>query len=277
MASARNSSHQVNETFDQMVQDLICHLCQRYPQPEDQRWYKCSEYHHICQYCVESQKIEKCSCQGNISKKVDKMTEALLRLKTWMIKCPYCSESHFRENINVHKSECARAGRVVPCILANYDGSKKCSLKTRYEDILLHYDSVHRRMPIIENGETRTGGNRMKSDVTDHYAIWPKKTEAYGRVFIRSAIARNGVFYEWIQLLGSPSDAKEFIYSLEYKGPKSTHVYLGEVASIDDNLETIIATGKCSSIGFESFKYQFMDANTTKHTSCITIKKHDEH
>ena len=25
----------------------------------------------------------------------------------------------------------------------------------------------------------RTGGNRMKSDVTDHYAIWPKKTEAY--------------------------------------------------------------------------------------------------
>ena len=34
-----------------------------------------------------------------------------------------------------------------------------------------------------------------------------------------------------------------------------------------DWLETTISSGKSLSIGFESFKYQFMEANTTRHTS----------
>ena len=102
--------------------------------------------------------------------------------------------------------------------------------------------------------------------------LFPAKIEAYGKVFIRSAVTRDGIFYEWVTLIGSPLEAKEFTFRLDYKGSKSVFVYFGRVASMDETLDSIITSGKCSCIGFEPFKNQFMKENTS-HSSRVTIKK----
>ena len=136
-------------------------------------------------------------------------------------------------------------------------------------------------MKVIENGTTQTIKKRMWKDIP-RFKVRPLKIEAYGRVFITQAATNDQVFYQWVKLLGSPSEAKDFLFNLDYKGPVSTHVYFGKVASIDDTMEDVISSGKSSSIGFTIFKNQFMencnDENyaTLNYSWSITIKKLDE-
>ena len=266
----------VDETLEQLIEDLTCQLCGRSPRPEDQRWYRCSELHHICELCVEIRKMESiasCSCQAMISKKIDKVTEALMKLKTWKFKCRHCFESFAREDFDVHESGCDQ--RLVPCLVADYNETK-CSLMVKLVDILLHFESTHQKISVCRSGVTyTTKGNCSKSNLTN-FTLSPSKSVAYGKIFIRSAVTKDGVLYAWVKLIGPPSEAKEFMFSLEYNGSRSTHVYLGDVASVDETLDSIIKSGKCSSIGFESFKHQFMKGNTSKFSSSVTIKKIDE-
>ena len=269
----------MDETFDQMVQDLVCQLCEGYPNPDDERWYKCSDHHHICQSCVESEKMEKCSCQENILKKVDKMTEMLLKMENLKFKCCYCSASFVRGDKNAHNSGCDK--RFVPCLYADYNEPYKCTAMVRLDYILDHFESMHReQIRTLKNGKTyvSTVLEPKANLIRNKLSTIPRKIEAFGKYFIRTACERNGVLYEWIRLIGSPSEAENYLFSLEYKGSASTHVYLGKVASIDETLESIITSGKCSSIGFETFVHQFLDgtASELKITSNITIKKHDE-
>ena len=134
----------------------------------------------------------------------------------------------------------------------------------------------------MKNGTTQTIKKRMWKDIPDGFTGRPLKIEAYGRVFITQAATKDQVFYQWVKLLGSPSEAEGFLFSLEYKGPGSTHVYFGKVAAIDDTMDNVISSGKSSSIGFTIFKNQIMencnDENyaTLNYSWSITIKKLDE-
>ena len=75
------------------------------------------------------------------------------------------------------------------------------------------------------------------------------------------------------------SEAEEFVFNVEHKGPKSTLAYFGKVASIDETFNSIISSGKCSAFGSEVFKTQFMVDNREKKTCecsyAVTIKKLD--
>ena len=180
-----NRTHDgVDETLEQLIEDLTCQLCGRSPRPEDQRWYRCSELHHICELCVEIRKmesIESCSCQAMISKKIDKVTEALMKLKTWKFKCRHCFESFAREDFNVHESGCDQ--RLVPCLVADYNETK-CSLMVKLVDILLHFESTHQKISVCRSGVTyTTKGNCSKSNLTN-FTLSPSKIVAYGKIFI---------------------------------------------------------------------------------------------
>ena len=96
--------------------------------------------------------------------------------------------------------------------------------------------------------------------------------QAFGKIFISSAESKNGVLYEWLQLLGPTEEAEKFIFCLEYEGECSTHAFFGKVSSIDETQDAIIASGKCSSIGFETFKTQFM-MNDCSYWYRVTIKE----
>ena len=272
------AKHQeMDETFDQIVKDMICQLCRGYPKPEDQRWYKCSQLHHICQLCVESKKMDKCSCQGTIVKKVDKMTEALLKLKTLKFKCRHCSGTFIRGDINNHESGCDQ--RLVPCPNSNFIGPLKCNEMVELDKIWVHCVSIHNPVAVFRNGENciatvEPSNNGTKSTKLSllNYCLTPMMIEAYGKVFMRCAVTKDGIYYDWVQLVGPSSEAQNFMFSLEYKGPKSTNVYMGEVAAIDESLEVIIASGKCNCLPFGHFKKQFLEEDLS-YTSSVTIKK----
>ena len=74
--------------------------------------------------------------------------------------------------------------------------------------------------------------NTTSSELTDiNIPRLGDKIEAFGKVFLTMATTKNGIMYDWVQLLGSPSEAEEFIFNVEYQGPKCTHAFFGEVAS----------------------------------------------
>ena len=181
-----------------------------------------------------------------------------------------------------HDSECIQ--RLVPCPFAQtFMGQyNECNERIKFKNLFRHCESKHGKMEVMKNGTSKTHKERMSRDIP-FFTTWPVKIEAYGRVFITEAATKDQVFYQWVKLLGSPSEAEGFLFSLEYKGPGSTHVYFGKVAAIDDTMDNVISSGKSSSFGFRIFKNQFMEdwdgANTIAtidYSWSITVKKLDE-
>ena len=271
MAAAKSSDFQkLNEAVDEIVDGLICKICLGFPKPGQPRWYKCSALHYICQSCVESKKFDRCWCKKKISKKVDKVTETLLKLETLKFKCQFCMESFTSGAITCHEIECTQ--RLVMC---PFD---ICGKMVKFQDVLSHYDSAHDKIYKVTSGSNQMiSYNGLKASNVN-YCRNAEKIEAFGKVFLSMSTVKDGIMYDWVQLLGLPSEAADFVFSLEYKGPKTTLAFFGEVASIDETLDLIISRGKCSTIGSEVFKTQFMvdKKKTCEYSYVITIKNLDE-
>ena len=147
---------------------------------------------------------------------------ALLQRLTFTSQCNHCSGR------NSHNSDCTQ--RLVPCPYAY--PNKLCDERFKFANFLRDYESKHGKMFVMENGASKTTMGKLTKSSLSQYSTSPVKIEAYGKVFISSSITMGEVYYQWVKLLGSPSEAKDFLFSLEYKGPKCTHVFLGEVASM---------------------------------------------
>jgi len=149
----------------------------------------------------------------------------------------------------------------------------------KFQDVLDHCESSHDVAHEVMNGVSAYAFNGTSPTQRDFYHVaW--KIEAFGKVFLTSAMTENGTLYEWVQLLGPPSESKDFVFNVEYKGPECTHAFFGKVASIDDSFNSIISSGKCSTVNYEVFKTQFIeidiDRNSCKYSFTISIKKLDE-
>ena len=278
MATKSIEFEELNQAMDEIMEDLVCRICQDFPRPWQPRWYKCSENHQICQYCVEVKLYGKCQCEGKISKKADKMTEAILKLNTTKFKCRHCREKCTKETLQSHESECNQ--RLVPCPA---DGCREMVI---LELIWHHYEWEHWiilnkvKVTLILNTINGLSYNLTLPPSWNKSRLdFPRnaiKFEAYGKVFLSSVVTINGVLHEWVQLIGSRSDAEEYVFSLEYKGPKNTNFFLGEVSAIDDTVEEIVTSGKSATIGFESFKAQFIEGDPCKFSWTTTVKKLEE-
>ena len=281
MASAKSFDFQeLNETVDEIVQDLVCQMCQGFPKPGQPRWYKCSNLHYICQSCVEFKKMDKCSrtCKKKISKNADKVTESILKMKTLKFKCQYCNGRFASQDITFHESECAQ--RLVPCPFVSNGDVNGCNSEVKFQDVLTHYELSHCKLKEATNGTSRVPVYSGTVSTKERIYRSANKIEAFGKMFLNSAVIRNGIWHDWVVMLGLPSEAKEFVFSVEYKGPKCTHVFLGEVSSVDETFNSIISSGKCSTIGYQAFKTQFMtddvETDSCKYSYTITIEKLDE-
>ena len=102
------SFEDLNKTFTDMRNDLICQLCETIPGPRKTQWFRCMELHQICQDCQS--KNEKCSCGQPILKKHCKMTEKLLSTKRMRLNCKNtkngCQEVLADVALEDHESEC---------------------------------------------------------------------------------------------------------------------------------------------------------------------------
>merc|ERR1712062_168161 len=68
--------------------------------------------------------------------------------------------------------------------------------------------------------------------------------------------------HHWIQIYGSPSEAKNYSYTLEYyndtKTPKVALSITDQVVSIDETFDKIIEKGKCLAISRKLFEKRFL-------------------
>ena len=138
-------------------------------------------------------------------------------------------------------------------------------------------------LDILTNGSMTYAVFNSPSSALTEFCRPGRLIKAYGKEFLNFAETKNGTLYEYVQLLGSPSGAEEFIFNVEYKGPKCTHAFFGEVASPEETFDSIVSSGKCSTINSEVFKTQFMEDFTDsesrdlcRYSYAITIKKLNE-
>ena len=86
-----------------------------------------------------------------------------------------------------------------------------------------------------------------------------------GRIFVFNGFQsiENETVYYWIQLIGSPSEAKNYSYMFVLHGnrPNVYNVYYGEVNSINETSEDIVGLGKYFGIKIDALKAQFMNEN----------------
>ena len=81
--------------------------------------------------------------------------------------------------------------------------------------------------------------------------------------FIVVAKIQNDVFYHWIHFLGSPQEAKKFLYTFVYinKTTKASNVYTNQMVSIDETSGAIIENGDCYGIPRKLFLKHFVREN----------------
>ena len=140
---------------------------------------------------------------------------------------------------NSHDSDCDQ--RLVPCPFSY--PNHPCKERFTFMNLLRNFEMKHGQIGVMKNGATK------KNSIN-----FPVKIEAFGRVFITTSMTRKGVYYQWVKLVGSASEAKDFVFSLECKGSKTTHTFMGDVASIDDNtVKKVISSGTC--VSFECVLY----------------------
>ena len=225
---------------------IVCHICETPARPGKTRWYRCHNLHQICQECKETNGKEKCSCNQPILIVHCEWTEKFLKkIKGSKLSCKNtkngCKEVFHENNLEEHESECRY--RVVPCM----HSKTGCEAKLTLQNVIQHYEKEHLKdgLQSIENNL-----KRVSSQITN------VKMDLNGRLFILKGHIFNGITFAWVHILGSPKEAKHFTYTLKLFGSKSTIMYVGKVAAIDESFQTLHKAGKCFTFEYKSLKVQ---------------------
>ena len=99
-----------------------------------------------------------------------------------------------------------------------------------------------------------------------NFTLMPVKFQYDKYVFVCIGKGKDGMFYHWLQMIGSVSEAKNYTYTLEYFGngaSKTNCKFTGKVFAIDEPGEEIIAKEKCFGISYGFFKRHFFDWDCT--------------
>ena len=235
--------------FDQiLIEQLKCQICENGVRAGKHRWYSCSKAHKICQDCKEVKEKKKCSCNKIIANEFCPMTEALLSAE----KMRFRSENHSRgcqvilneENMIAHEAVCNF--RMVKC--PHFTCTDKVSFHVLNDHIKANHpwkmrEGTNFTLDQLTKASVAIPHNpRFKSDIV---FILVKDAGT----FIIQAKVQNDVFYHWIQFVGSPLEAKNFYYTIEYKNEEKTPpthcLYTGQMTSIDETADSIIENGNC--------------------------------
>ena len=227
---------------------IVCHICETPARPGKTRWYRCHNLHQICQECKETNGKEKCYCNQPILIVYCEWTEKFLKkIKGSKLNCKNtkngCKETFHENALEDHELECLF--RLVPCM----ESKSGCEAKLTLQNVIQHYEKEHLKdgLQSIENKLKRVGGS-----------ITNVKMDLNGNVFIvKGQIFGNKTAILWVYILGSPKEAKHFTYTLKLFGSKSTIMYVGKVAAIDESFDTLYMAGKCFTFQFDTFKDQF--------------------
>ena len=137
-----------------------------------------------------------------------------------------CTEALVENALGEHESECIY--RTVPCLYEEVGGGQ-CSMLMCHE-VIQHYENEHNDEEFLPNI------NLSKIDTWNMDEI-----------------------YQWVYILGSPTEAKNYSYTLKLIGAKSEISFKGKVAAIDESFDDLFESGKCFSILHKAFMTHFLD------------------
>ena len=243
-----------SEFVDTLTEQLKCHICESGPKAGKPRWYKCSNSaHQICQDCKEVKDVKVCRCQSLIfNTSVCKVIESLLKVKKMRFTCENhgrgCQESSDQESMIFHQTECIY--RIVNC------PSLQCESKVPFHEVLDHMngnDNCIRKIDeqLLVNASRKNIADFLGKPVGSYikFSLFPVKLQMAGHTFFSIGQLKDGTFYHWIHFVGSPDEAKNYVYTLEYIGNDNrSSSYSGPVTSIDETSDTIISKGLCQTI-----------------------------
>ena len=286
MTSARDVSQILSEL-------LKCEACGIGPSIGKYRWYQhghesviisetvknLSEIHYMCQDCIDAQQNVnvRCECNERMSKVHCRITEELLKLESMRFKCVHvsrgCQQSLSETAMKSHQEECAY--RLVNCPLFN------CVSKVPFHELHQHLDNSNHWLAEFSHRLRRYQCGRIWIELNFGFfeapvLLQPCKIVYDDKVFVLNGFQRvkNETLYHWIQLIGSPNEAKNYSYSLCLKGnePNVFNVFDRNLNSIDESSKEIVKSGKCFRIKFDTLKARFLNENR-RYNFSISIRK----
>ena len=241
-------------------EELKCFICDNGAMAGKHHWYKCMEGHMICQDCKEVKEMKKCSCNKSFVKGHCKMTEALLKVDKMRFKCKNlirgCQETMNEEDMIFHQSECIY--RLVE--------SPRYLSRCPYDDFEYSFhkliDDMKGRDEISEVEIEMSFQVKTSFDVVLYcFCIMkPVMIVIDGNVFFYVMHYRDKMFHSWIYLHGSPLQAKNYSYTLEYKNEENTvsSRHVGKVIPIDESNKAVIEKGNCMVVSDKLFKAEYI-------------------
>ena len=253
-----SSLEALKDTVTEIRNDLVCQICEIPARPGKRQWYHCLNHHQICSDCKEKNVSCAENCDEPISKRFCTQTEKLLSVKSLKFKCRNtkngCRETFAESGLEDHETECIY--RSVPCPKPGHP----CKAKVTFQDVIQHYEKAHGevfkqaelfKMNALEICHTDLLGKNSYNH--------PKKFVCNNQTFLFADKTLNKQFYYWVQMVGSPIEAKHFSYTLKLFGLTTEISFKGKVAAIDESFETLLKAGKCLAIPHENFVAYFVD------------------
>ena len=250
---------------------FLCQTCKNGLREGKYRWYqhktRRNGVHYMCQDCKEVKNYAKCICGSMVSKKPDPLFQQMFNAAVSIkFKCLNhergCTTILGEEALKAHEINCIY--RLVTC------PGFGCESMVPFHELLKHMKSSNhwgisyvmaKGEEIVDNYEVpeealRVGGFKRK----------PAQIFYDGKVFVYDLVNYVGGenVYFWIQLIGSPEEAKNYCYTLKFHGnkPHIYTIYSGEMNSIEESFDEIIFFhNNCFGIKFSIFKKQFLDEN----------------
>jgi len=270
MASAFGDMNKVIEN------ELKCHSCGNGPRAgKSRRWYKCPSLHSICEYC-KCNTGGLCKCGKVLSTTHCKMTAELLKLKSMRFKCQNqsrgCQETMVEEAMISHEAECIY--RLVKC--ARID----CKLKVPFHQLLDHMRNNEPEKHLyksysIMNGEKKEHETKFTKGFKEFRNFFPVYFDVNGGSFFSIAKVQKETFYQWIHFLGSPEEAKNYSYTLEFYGnngaSQRTNVYTNFVIPIDEPSNAVVQSFNCFTMNYQAMAKQFIEEDGT-HKYSVQIR-----
>ena len=249
------------QDFSHIFNDPLCTNCKSSLSQkgfEKPRWYRCKENHHLfCQDCAGRHGSHsrygndwKCPgqdregyvtkpdtpkpCKSYIYMKAGhcQVIEALLNSDKMQVKCKNldrgCQETLDKEKWDSHLAECIY--RLVKC------PSNDCFHSLAFQELLEHMTQNNR---CVGESYTTMFFKSAWSLTSPYQRPKPLKIEIDGKVFFfvsTSSTSYDGPKLFWMQFLGTPIEAKNYSYTLEFKSetsPTDTLFFNGQPFSID--------------------------------------------
>ena len=184
------------------------------------------------------------------------MTEKLLSIDGMKYNCINtkngCKEVRDENALEDHEPECIY--RLVPCLYNLFTHGCDCE-KVTFQEVIQHYEKE-------ENQKLISSGLKVKISLGWYCYYHPVKFNFNNQTFLLLAKTEDKVVYWWVSILGSPTEAKHFSYTLKMFGPKTTNTFEGPVAAIDESFATLSKGGKCFATPRKIFIAQVLDENS---------------